>query len=86
MSNTKHPRAPEHVSGQANKPLSQPPHALSSSDFISEIQAVPEDGLTSAEAESRLETYGTNELDDGPGVQPIKILIRQIANAMILVM
>lgn len=75
-----------HVSGQANTPLSLPPHALSCSAFIEEIQAVPEDGLTDAEAKSRLEIHGTNELDDGPGVQPVKILIRQIANAMILVM
>ena len=32
-----------------------------------------------------LHTHGRNELDDGPGIQPVKILIYQIANAMILV-
>jgi Na+-exporting ATPase len=85
MSNEKQTQVSEHVSGQANKPLSQPPHALCSIDFVAEIQAVPGDGLTDIEAQSRLGTYGTNELDDGPGVQPVKILIRQIANAMILV-
>ncbi|CZR65832.1 probable ENA5-Plasma membrane P-type ATPase involved in Na+ and Li+ efflux [Phialocephala subalpina] len=70
----------EHVSGQANKPLSLPPHALACDVFISEL------ALSSDEANSRLQEFGNNELDDGPGVQPVKILIRQIANAMILVM
>lgn len=74
-----------HVSGQANKPLSAPPHALSHHDVCREIGANPQDGLTAAEARLRLEEYGRNELDDGPGVQPVKILIRQIANAMMLV-
>jgi len=73
------------VSGQANKPLSLPPHALSYDAVSSEIGANTHDGLTAAEARSRLEEYGRNELDDSPGVQPAKILIRQVANAMMLV-
>ncbi|KAH8820653.1 potassium/sodium efflux P-type ATPase [Xylogone sp. PMI_703] len=75
-----------HVSGQANKPLSLPAHALPVDQFISEIKTNPQDGLTSEEAQARLQEYGVNELDNGPGVQPLKILIRQIANAMILVL
>ena len=74
-----------HVSGQANKPLSLPPHALSQDNVSSEIGANTQDGITAAEVHSRLEEYGRNELDDGPGVQPIKILVRQVANAMMLV-
>lgn len=74
-----------HVSGQANKPLSQPPHALSYAVVAEELKANPNDGLSAQEAKSRLEEYGRNELDDGPGVQPVKILIRQVANAMMLV-
>lgn len=77
--------SPAHISGQANEPLSLPPHALSHDDFVSEIQGKRIDGLTADEAKSRLEKYGPNELDDGPGVQPLKILVRQVANAMILV-
>lgn len=77
--------APQHVSGQANKPLSLPPHALSYDAVTREIGANAIDGLTSAEARLRLEEYGHNELDDGPGVQPLRILLRQAANAMILV-
>ena len=74
-----------HVSGQANNPLSRPPHALSHEAVVTEIGANSEDGLTAAQAQSRLDQYGRNELDDGPGVQPGKILVRQIANAMMLV-
>ncbi|PBP21584.1 putative sodium p-type atpase protein [Diplocarpon rosae] len=75
-----------HVSGQANKPLSQPPHALPVDAFVVELAVDAENGLTSEEAKRRLEEYGLNQLDDGPGVQPVKILIRQIANAMILIL
>ncbi|KAI9872585.1 MAG: hypothetical protein M1830_001451 [Pleopsidium flavum] len=76
----------DHISGQANKPLSLPPHALSYRAVSNEIGANTQDGLTAAEAKSRLEEQGRNELDDGPGVQPVKILLRQVANAMMLVL
>lgn len=74
-----------HVSGQANEKLSALPHELSAEQAAQEIGANLEDGLTTSEAESRLQKYGRNELDDGPGVSPVKILIRQVANAMTLV-
>jgi hypothetical protein len=61
-----------HVSGQANKPLSLPPHALTSEQFIEELNVHVDNGLTSAEAGTRLEEYGANSLDEGPGVQPVK--------------
>ena len=75
----------DHVSGQANKPLSKPPHALSRDAVSREMGTNVQDGLTYAEAQYRLEEFGRNELDSGPGVQPTKILIRQILNAMMLV-
>lgn len=74
-----------HVSGQAMEPISGLPHTLSVDECVQQIGANTADGLTSQEAESRLQKYGPNELDDGPGVQPVKILIRQVANAMTLV-
>ena len=74
-----------HVSGQANVPLSGLPHTLTIDQIASEIGANLIDGLTTAEVQARLNTYGPNELDDGPGVSPVKILIRQVANAMTLV-
>lgn len=76
---------PEHQSGQANSPLSGLPHTLSVDQLAAETGANLVDGLTEAEAKLRLENYGPNELDDGPGVDPTKILLRQIANAMALV-
>ncbi|GME41588.1 ATPase P-type K/Mg/Cd/Cu/Zn/Na/Ca/Na/H-transporter [Neofusicoccum parvum] len=75
-----------HVSGQANKPLSRPAHALPHTTVTTEVGADPNDGLTSAEAKQRIEEYGRNELGDAEGVAPGKILLRQIVNAMTLVL
>ncbi|KAK6358721.1 Na+ ATPase [Orbilia blumenaviensis] len=66
--------------------LPRPAHALTYQEVIKETNANTQDGLTSQEALDRLQQYGRNQLDDGPGVQPVKILIRQIANAMTLVL
>jgi magnesium-transporting ATPase (P-type) len=86
MSSSKGASAPTpHVSGQSNIPLSLPAHALSIEAVTSELSANLEDGLILQESHHRLSRHGPNELADGPGVQPLKILIRQIANAMILV-
>lgn len=74
-----------HVSGQANKPLSKPPHSLTVEEVVQELKANPEDGLTDSDAKGRLEEYGKNQFGAEKGVQPIKILIAQVANAMTLV-
>jgi len=74
-----------HVSGQSNTPLSRPAHALPAQAVIEETKCNAEDGLTTEDAKGRLEEYGRNELGDGDGVQPGKILLRQVANAMTLV-
>lgn len=76
---------PDHISGQSNKPLSRPAHALTHQQLAQEIGADPLSGLTPDEAKRRLEEYGKNELGEAEGVQPIKIIIAQIANAMTLV-
>jgi Na+-exporting ATPase len=65
--------------------LSQPAHALRYEDVLRELSVNPDEGLTLAEAKRRLEQYGPNELEGGEGVSIVKIVIRQIANAMILV-
>ena len=75
-----------HVSGQSNKPLSRPAHALTARQVIQEIKADPEMGLSTDDAKARLEEYGKNEFGENKGVQPVKIFIGQIANAMTLVM
>jgi len=61
-------------------------HTMSVADVARELNTNLDDGLHATEAKSRVEKYGKNELDDGPGVQPLKILAHQIANGMILVM
>ena len=74
-----------HVSGQANKPLTRPAHALPFEKVIEETGCNPEDGLTSSEATSLHNEFGNNDLGEDGGVQPGKILLRQVANAMTLV-
>ncbi|KIX03336.1 potassium/sodium efflux P-type ATPase, fungal-type [Rhinocladiella mackenziei CBS 650.93] len=75
-----------HVSGQSNRPLSQPAHALTFDKVLQELGGNGIDGISPDEAAKRLEEFGKNELDNGPGVNPTKILVRQIANAMMLVL
>jgi magnesium-transporting ATPase (P-type) len=74
-----------HVSGQSNKPISAPAHALSFEQVAQELNANLEDGLTSDEAKRRLEEYGRNEFGADKGVQPARIFIAQIANALTFV-
>jgi magnesium-transporting ATPase (P-type) len=73
------------MSGSGNKPLTKPAHALTYQAVLEEIQADNDAGLTQADAKERLQVYGPNDLGDGAGVQPAKILLRQVANAMTLV-
>ncbi|KAF2200456.1 sodium transport ATPase 5 [Delitschia confertaspora ATCC 74209] len=75
-----------HVSGQSNKALSRPAHALPVSKVIDETNCNADDGLTNSEAQSRLQEFGRNDFGDQEGVQPGKILLRQVANAMTLVL
>lgn len=74
-----------HVSGQSNRPLSRPAHALSHEQLAAELDADVLSGLTAHEAKVRLEQYGRNDLGEDEGVQPLKIVIAQIANAMTMV-
>lgn len=75
-----------HVSGQSNNPISKPAHALKWTQVSEELNADPDDGLSAEEAKKRLDQHGRNELGDGGGVNPGKILLRQVANAMTLVL
>lgn len=75
-----------HVSGQSNEPLSRPAHALSYHQVVEELSSNALDGLSPADAKTRLEKYGKNDLGDAEGVQPIRIIIAQVANAMTMVL
>lgn len=66
-------------------PLSRPAHSLASDDTLRELEADQHAGLTAHNAEQRLSEIGPNELEQKKGVQPIKIFIEQIFNAMTLV-
>jgi Na+-exporting ATPase len=70
---------------QTQQPLSQPAHSLTYTDVINQLGTNSDDGLTSGEVKQRLETYGENMLEGDEGVSLAKIVIRQIANAMMLV-
>ncbi|KAF2395736.1 sodium transport atpase [Trichodelitschia bisporula] len=66
--------------------LQEPAHSLSSEDVLQALSTDPESGLTEEAVKTRKSIYGPNQLDEGPGVQPVKILLRQVANAMTLVL
>ncbi|KAI1840963.1 hypothetical protein JX266_012823 [Neoarthrinium moseri] len=78
--------ATQHVSGQSNEPLSKPAHALGWQDVLGELGSDSLNGLSVAEADSRRERLGLNELGEAEGVQPLKIVVAQIANAMTMVL
>ncbi|CAG7556288.1 unnamed protein product [Fusarium equiseti] len=80
------PNMEDHISGQSNKPLPRPAHALSAQTVIQELSTNPDTGLTAAEASRRLVEYGTNDLGEEEGIKPIKIFIAQICNCMTLVL
>lgn len=81
----KAPDEAPHISGQANKPISAPAHALTFEEVAKQLDANLDNGLTQEEAGRRLAEYGRNEFGEQEGVQPVKILIGQIANALSLV-
>ncbi|EEH50593.1 potassium/sodium efflux P-type ATPase, fungal-type [Paracoccidioides brasiliensis Pb18] len=74
------------TAGDEKSLLSLPAHCLPYDDVIRELRTDPEDGLTAEEAKRRLQIYGPNVLEGGERVSIGKILIRQLANAMMLVL
>ncbi|ATY64424.1 sodium transport ATPase 5 [Cordyceps militaris] len=80
------PPSAAYVSGQSNTPMSRPAHSMSSEETLKQLRADPLSGLSSYEAAQRLTSAGRNELEQKKGVQPVKIFIEQIFNAMTLVL
>ncbi|KAJ5300631.1 uncharacterized protein N7443_005633 [Penicillium atrosanguineum] len=72
--------------GSGGSPLSQPAYTLPYETVIKELTTGIDEGLSPDEASHRLQEYGPNKLDEGGGVSVVKILIRQVANAMMLVL
>ncbi|KAF7130965.1 hypothetical protein CNMCM5793_003900 [Aspergillus hiratsukae] len=73
-------------SGPGHAPLSKPPHSLPYQVVLEELSTKLDEGLGADEAARRLQTYGPNKLEEGEGVSVVKILVRQVANAMMLVL
>ncbi|KAI9758673.1 MAG: hypothetical protein M4579_002921 [Chaenotheca gracillima] len=65
---------------------SQHPFLLSVPQISEELGTNVETGLTASEASSLQQKYGSNKLDGEAGVQWYRVLFKQIANAMILVL
>ena len=65
--------------------LEAPAHTVPFEDILQNLQVDQESGLTSEEANARKNTHRPNQLDEGPGVQPWRILVHQVANALTLV-
>lgn len=70
---------------ETSQPLSKPAHSLSFDAVLSQLASDPEEGLSASEAQGRIEIYGQNVLSGDEGVSIVKIVIKQIANAMMLV-
>lgn len=71
--------------GSGGSPLSHPAHTLPYESVLKELVTGLDEGLNPDEASRRLQQYGPNQLDEGEGVSVVKILVRQVANAMMLV-
>ena len=65
--------------------LPEPAHSLEFQKVLDLLTTNADRGLNATEVSKRHTQYGDNALDEGPGVQPGKILIHQIANALTLV-
>ncbi|KAJ5159440.1 ATPase P-type K/Mg/Cd/Cu/Zn/Na/Ca/Na/H-transporter [Penicillium canariense] len=72
--------------GSGGSPLRQPAHSLTYEAVIKELNTGLDEGLNPDEASRRLQQYGPNKLDEGEGLSVVKILVRQVANAMMLVL
>lgn len=77
-----HPRSRE---GPMLQQLSRPAYLLATGEIVQQLETDPENGLSDEEAQSRITKYGLNELEAGGGVSATRILMKQIFNAMVLV-
>ncbi|KAG8988246.1 Na+ ATPase, partial [Tulasnella sp. 427] len=66
-------------------PLPKAAHRLSPEAVAKALSTNPE-GLSDEQATSKLSIYGRNELEDGGGPSAIRIFIKQVVNAMMLVL
>ncbi len=61
-------------------------HSMPVAEVADQLQTDTTNGLSQEEAKRRLEQYGPNELDKSGGPNPLKILLRQFANILVIVL
>jgi len=81
----KHSNSGNEIPLEKERPLLLPAHALPCDKIIEGLLTDLQNGLNSADAQSRLKKYGRNELESGHNVQPLLILLHQVTNAMMIV-
>lgn len=64
---------------------SKQPFLLSVDDIIQDLQTNTDSGLSTSQVKQYQEKYGGNKLDGDGGIPWYAVLMKQIANAMILV-
>ncbi len=74
-----------HIEEQNNQ-LIENWHALSSVKVISKMEVSREDGLSNAEVENRLNTYGKNELQEAPPISIWVKIYEQFANFVVILL
>jgi Ca2+-transporting ATPase len=65
--------------------MTKPLHSLKPEETMQELK-VTEKGLTSEEAQSRLTTYGPNELKKEKGSSPIKLFLGQFTDILMVIL
>ncbi|KAK6338757.1 Na+ ATPase [Orbilia brochopaga] len=66
--------------------IESPPHAITFEEVAKQLKTDVDKGLSATEAKKRLGEYGPNVLEGGQSVKAWKVLAKQLANAMILVL
>lgn len=61
-------------------------HRYEGAAVVAALVSHADKGLSNSEAKARHQQYGSNELQSAEGVSPFRILVKQIANAMTLVL
>jgi len=61
-------------------------HALTQEEIIHQLATPPEIGLTSEEADKRLQSYGPNQLEEAPGITFWQMLIDQFNNFVVILL
>lgn len=61
-------------------------HNKSVEELLKEHQTSEDIGLSSQEASRRLETHGPNDIPSGPGINPLKLLLEQFTDLLVLIL